>query len=733
MPGADEPDVCLRLNRLDFLSQLRQRTAADRAQHVTVTPLSLRATGTKLSFNEAPALDKTTQCHRHDRNAKPVAARHVVRSERPVRSRVTKDEIARRVRDRLEVAIGKAGGKRCAKSIAIAAGILDGDESLLARDAHDDDAARLQQLARGCLGIDERALRDLLDRQIAEAQQQIVKGIGRLGLMPFVEMLQLDFERVQRVRVEQLAQLGLAEKLPELGLIDGQSLSAPLGQRRVAVVDEVRHVPEQQRPGEGRRFLGVGDDDTNRALLNLLQRRYERRNIEHIAEHLAIRLEDDRERSEARRHLQQVVGTFALLPEWLASVGAKAREQQRARGGFAELRGKHRAGAELADDELFDLVGIGDEQLGARRRVGVGEADDESIVAPHRLDLDLQLVAHLRRHGHGPGRVNASAERREYADPPVAEVVEHALDHDRTIVGDGAGSGLLILEVLEKVSRCQFAEVVFRRQALHGGGGLHGADLAHERADSLTEGHRALGGIGLPEGHLSGLARCRRDQHTVVSDLLDAPGGRAEEKRLADARLEHHLFIELADAGALHFFATNKKHAEEAAIGDRPATGDGDALRTRPRREDVCHAIPRNARPQLGEFIRGVEAGEHVEHAIERGPRQLCERCGLPDDGEKLDGMPRLDRDHGHDLLGQHVERIAWIARRLDGAAMHSVGDGSAGQKVAAEFRENDPLADRADLMRGATDALHAAGNRRRSFNLYDEIDGSHVDPELER
>ena len=329
--------------------------------------------------------------------------------------------------------------------------------------------------------------------------------------------------------------------------------------------------------------------------------------------------------------------------------------------------------------------------------------------------------------------MNASAERGEHADAPVAEVVEHALDHDRAIVWDSARGSVLIVQVLEEVPRRQFAEVVLRRQALHGGSGLHGADLAHERADSLTEGHRALGGIGLPERHLSWLARSRRDQHAVMRNLLDAPGGRAEEKRLADARLEDHLFIELADAGALDFLAANQEHAEEAAIGDGPATGDGDALRIRPRREDVRHAIPRNARPQLGEFIRGVEAGEHVEHTVERRPRQLRERGGLPDDGEKLVGLPRLDRDHGHDLLGEHVERIAWIARRLDGAAMHSVGDGSAGQKVAAEFRENDPLADRADLMRGAADTLHAAGDGRGRLDLDHQIDGSHVDPELER
>ena len=59
--------------------------------------------------------------------------------------------------------------------------------------------------------------------------------------------------------------------------------------------------------------------------------------------------------------------------------------------------------------------------------------------------------------------------------------------------------------------------------------------------------------------------------------------------------------------------------------------------------------------------------------------------------------------------------------------------DGGAGDEVAAELREDDAFADRADVVAGAADALHAAGDRRRRLDLHDEIDGAHVDPELER
>ena len=37
------------------------------------------------------------------------------------------------------------------------------------------------------------------------------------------------------------------------------------------------------------------------------------------------------------------------------------------------------------------------------------------------------------------------------------------------------------------------------------------------------------------------------------------------------------------------------------------------------------------------------------------------------------------------------------------------------------------------DAVAGAADALHAAGDRGRRFDLDDQIDGAHVDAELER
>ena len=503
-------------------------------------------------------------------------------------------------------------------------------------------------------------------------------AVHALRLVPLVEVLQLDFELVQCVGIEQLAQFGLAEELAELRLIDGQRLRTALGERRVAVVDVVRHVAEQQRACERRRLLRVGDDDADDALADFAHRRHQRADVEHVAQAFAVGLEDHRERAEARCDLQQVIRALALHPQRHAAVGTMARQQQRARSRLAELRREHRRRAELPHDQLFDFVRIGRGQLRARRRVGVGEADDEAVVGPHRLHVDAQLVAHFRRDGHGPRRVNAPAERREHADAPVAEVVENALDDDSAVVGDRAGGVALVLQVLQEIFRRELVEVVLFGQPLHRFGRFHRGDLAHQPADALAEGNRSFRGVGLPERHLPRLARGGRDQHAIVRDLLDAPRRRAEEERLADARLEDHLLIQLADARA-PLLRAGQKNAEQPAVGNGPAAGDGHVLRAGARGDRVRDAVPGDARAQLGEFVGRVEAGEHVQDAVERGARQLRERRGSADRGEQLVRVPRLDRDHGHDLLRHDVERIARIPRRLDIPSMHGLGHGGAG------------------------------------------------------
>ena len=133
---------------------------------------------------------------------------------------------------------------------------------------------------------------DLLGGQIAEAEEQVMNRIDRLRLVPLVEVLQLHLHLGQHVRVEELTQLGLAEKLTKLGLIDRQRLRLPFGQRRVAVVDEIRHVAEEQRSGKGRRLLRVRHHDADVPLSHPPEQVDQRRDVEDIGQAFAVRLQN---------------------------------------------------------------------------------------------------------------------------------------------------------------------------------------------------------------------------------------------------------------------------------------------------------------------------------------------------------------------------------------------------------------------------------------------------------
>ena len=64
---------------------------------------------------------------------------------------------------------------------------------------------------------------------------------------------------------------------------------------------------------------------------------------------------------------------------------------------------------------------------------------------------------------------------------------------------------------------------------------------------------------------------------------------------------------------------------------------------------------------------------------------------------------------------------------------VHAPGDDGALEQIAAELGEDAPDADLADAVAGAADALQAAGDGLGRLDLQDEVDGAHVDAELER
>ncbi len=322
--------------------------------------------------------------------------------------------------------------------------------------------------------------------------------------------------------------------------------------------------------------------------------------------------------------------------------------------------------------------------------------------------------------------MHPGAERREDADAPVADLVGEALDDDRAVVGnDARGLGLLV-EVHAQVRRGARVEPGVVQCGL-GLRRVHAAQLAHERAQRAAELERSAGPVALPERRLGRLAGRGRDDDPVDGDLLDPPRRRAEHEALADPALVDHLLVELADAPAV-----GQEHAEQAAVGDRPAALHRDPLRAFARPDAALDAVPHHAWPQPAEPVGGIAAREHVERLAERVVGELGEVRAPPHERVQLVDAPVVDRAARDDLLREHVERVARIAHLLDESFAHAAHDDRGFEQVAAVLREDLAGARLADLVTGAPDALDPARDRSRRLHQHDEIDGAHVDAELE-
>ena len=225
---------------------------------------------------------------------------------------------------------------------------------------------------------------DLARREVADAAQDVVQRVAPGRPRHLRAMLQVVLHARERARVDQLAQLLLAEQLAQQVPVERQRRRAALGAGRVALVHVGRDVVEQQRGGERRGGPRLDLDERDLAGVQAAQQLLQARHVEHVAQALAVGLEDDREVRVAAGHLEQVLGLQALLPQRRAPARVGARDQQRARGVLAKARAEQGRAAELGGDRLLDLLGVEQHQLRRRGqrlelvRVEVGQVQRRS-------------------------------------------------------------------------------------------------------------------------------------------------------------------------------------------------------------------------------------------------------------------------------------------------------------------------------------------------------------------
>jgi hypothetical protein len=196
-----------------------------------------------------------------------------------------------------------------------------------------------------------------------DAAQDVAQRVAGLGPRAVRAVLQVGLDLIERVGVDEVAQLLLAEQLAQQVAVERQRRGAPLGVGRVALVHVRRDVVEQQRGGERRRGLGLDLDERELARVQRAQEVLQAGEVEHVAQALAVGLEDHREVAVALGDLEQRLRLQALLPQRRALARIGARDEQRPRRVLAEARAEQRAAAQLADDHVLELVGVDEDEL----------------------------------------------------------------------------------------------------------------------------------------------------------------------------------------------------------------------------------------------------------------------------------------------------------------------------------------------------------------------------------
>ena len=463
-------------------------------------------------------------------------------------ARVPRDQVTERVGDRLGERGRHPGGQRHTQRVPQPPGVLDGGPAGLAGDPELQRPALPRQISQPARGRG-RVLAPLghLGRgHRADAAQQVRHALG-VPAGPFRgQPLQLPLGLPDHHRVQQLAQVSLAEQLGQQRGVQGQRLGPALGDRRVPLVHERADVAEQHRPAKRRRGRGLHVDQADFAAGQVLHEVDEPGHVEHVLQALPDGLQHDRERAVLAGHREKLGGTLALLPQRAAPAGLPPRQQQGAGRALTEPGREQRRAAQLVGDQLLDLFGLQLGDAGRRRLLGVRDADHDPVIGVHGLHVHaLVALAQPGRDGQRPRGVHLGAERAVQHQPPVTQLVAEALHDQRAVIGHVAGGLPLRAQVADQVGRGQLVQPV---------GAQPGGRLLLARLGQLTavraERPAQLGGtarrVTVPERQLARLARGGGDQHLVGGDVLDPPRARTQHEHVADPRLVHHFLVELA-------------------------------------------------------------------------------------------------------------------------------------------------------------------------------------------
>ncbi len=235
LPRGDEPAEHGGLDGLHLLAQAGERAAAQGAQHVGIAPLAMGSARPELAFEQLARVRHVTERRVRDAAWQAEPLREFFRGEGSVSARVPVHEVADRVADGSEERVRHAGGQRHTERVAVAARVFHRDVARLPRHRHREHAPLTHEPFHRARDLRRHGPpRQLFAREIAEAEEQVVHAVGGPRAIALVEPLELALEPLERLGIEQLPQLGVAEQLAELraGRWRGPAPAAPRAGRR---------------------------------------------------------------------------------------------------------------------------------------------------------------------------------------------------------------------------------------------------------------------------------------------------------------------------------------------------------------------------------------------------------------------------------------------------------------------------------------------------------------------
>lgn len=214
----------------------------------------------------------------------------------------------------------------------------------------------------------------------------------------------------------------------------------------------------------------------------------------------------------------------------------------------------------------------------------------------------------------------------------------------------------------------------------------------------------------------------------VALDALDAVAGVAELEDVAGHALDREILVHRAHDDRLRL----QHHLVVGGVGDGPAGGQRGEPRAAPRAQLAVHRVAMDV-GRARALPRGEALGQHAHHRVEFAAGELAVGMRAAHQRVQRVLVPLAAGHLGHDLLGQHVERLRRHHQCVQFAAAHAVEQGGAFDQVVAGGREQPRLRRAVDAVAGTAGALQERGDRARRAELADQVDLADVDAQLQR